>query len=78
VWDGRLIAVVIYQEEKVFKSIDIPTFELKDLVGRSLFIKRTVSENREITSAHDLKTKEIFILTDTQAAAVDRENDAAE
>ncbi len=53
----------------MFKNIDIPTFELKDLVGRTLFIKRVVGEGHEVISAHDLMTKEIFILSSNQVTA---------
>ena len=54
-------------EKNMFKNTDIKIFKLEDLIGRSLFIKRTRVEDCEIISAHDLMTKEMFVLSHNQS-----------
>ena len=52
----------------VFKDEHIKTFELKDLVDRTLHIKNFIAmkeDNMILTCAIDIETKEMFVLDRT-------------
>lgn len=56
-------------ENSMFRLEDIPRFELKDLVGRKLYIDAYQESNCNIVFAMDLKCNELFVISEIHAPA---------
>lgn len=52
----------------VMRIADIKTFELTDLVGRTVCVRSFKEDSTEIIIAHDIKSGEIFVLKEIQYA----------